>query len=67
MAETGTGAMEKYLLFIACSVCFLIEPRAINPKLALCTVSWALPYQLTIKKTHYGLAHRPMKLEQFLN
>jgi hypothetical protein len=38
------------LLLMACSACFLTEPRINSPEITLPTMDWALLYQLEIKK-----------------
>jgi hypothetical protein len=42
------------LLPLACSACFLIEPRTTSPGLAPPTMGWALPSWSLIKKTPYS-------------
>jgi hypothetical protein len=39
-----------WLVLLACSACFLIEPRATFPEVAWFIVGWALPHQLLVKK-----------------
>lgn len=48
-AETEVEAIEGHCL-LACSSCFLVAPRTANPGVALPTVNWALPHQLSIRK-----------------
>jgi hypothetical protein len=48
------GMLLTGLLIMACSPCFLIEPRANSPGMALPTMGWALPNQLLIKKLLYS-------------
>lgn len=58
--QTGLGGvLLTGLLLMAFSACFLIEPRTTSLRAALppLTMSWALPYQLVIKKTSYSLAY----------
>jgi hypothetical protein len=55
------------LLLMACSACFLLEPRTKIPGVALLTKSWALPHQPLIKKMPYRLAYRPALWGHFLN
>jgi hypothetical protein len=38
------------LHLMACSVCFLIEPRTTSPQMAPSTRGWALPHQSLIQK-----------------
>ena len=42
------------LLLMACSACFLIEPRTTNPGIALPTMAGALPHQ-SLRKCPTGL------------
>jgi hypothetical protein len=42
---------------MACSACFLTEPRTSSPGIAPPTIAWALHLVLLIKKTPYRLAH----------
>ena len=53
--ETGADveAMEGYCL-LACSACFLIEPRTTSLGMAPPTMGWALPHQSLIKKMPYS-------------
>jgi hypothetical protein len=53
------------LLPMACSACFLIEPRTTSPGLAPPTMGWALPHQSIIKKIPYRLAYRLILMEAF--
>jgi hypothetical protein len=53
------GVLPIALLPMACSVCFLIEPRTTLSGLVLLTVGWVLHYESSIDKTHRRLAHRP--------
>jgi hypothetical protein len=48
-AEADAEAMEECCL-LACSACFLIEPRTTSSGMAPPTTSWAFLYQLLIKK-----------------
>jgi hypothetical protein len=41
------------LLLMACSDCFLIQPRTTCPEVAVPTVGWAFLYQSQIKKMPY--------------
>jgi hypothetical protein len=41
------------LLLLACSACFLVEPRTTSPDAALPTRGWVLPHQLLNKKVLY--------------
>jgi hypothetical protein len=50
------GVLLIGLPSMACSTCFLTDPRATGPKVAPSTVGWALPYQLLIKKISCRLA-----------
>lgn len=43
------------LLPMACSACFLMEPRITSPGMAPTTMSWALPHQSPVKKLPYSL------------
>jgi hypothetical protein len=47
-----------WLLPMACSACFLIEPRTTDLVMALPVVGWALLYQPLIKDMPYRLAYR---------
>jgi hypothetical protein len=38
------GMLLTSLLLMACSSCFLIEPRTTSPDIAPPTICWALPY-----------------------
>jgi hypothetical protein len=44
------GMLLTGLLFMACSACFLIEPRASSPGMETRTEGWVLPYFSLIKK-----------------
>ena len=44
------------LLFVACSACFLIEPRTIGTGMAS-PIIWDLPHQSLIRKMPYRLAY----------
>lgn len=56
-AGADTEAVDKCLitglLLLACSVCFLIEPRTSIPGITLHTAGWALPHQSLIRKLYY--------------
>jgi hypothetical protein len=54
--EADSEAMKECCL-LACSFCFLIEPKATSAGMLPCTMGWALPHQLLIKKTPYRLAY----------
>lgn len=47
-ATAGTGAIEEMLLigllFIACSICFLMELRTASPDMAPPPMDWTLLY-----------------------
>jgi hypothetical protein len=45
------------LLPMACSACFLIEPRTTGPRMVPPTMGWALPYQSLLKKMLYRPGH----------
>jgi hypothetical protein len=53
------------LLFMACSACFLTEPRTARSGVAASTVSLALPYQSLIKKMLYNLTYSPISGRHF--
>ena len=53
------------LLLMACSACFLIEPRTTSPGMAPLTMGWALPYQSIMKKIPYSLSYSPTLKEAF--
>ena len=55
------------LFLMACSACFLIITQDTSIEVALPTVSYALLYQLSVKKMHHRLAHKPVWWEHFLN
>jgi hypothetical protein len=55
------------LLWMACSVCFLIEPRSISSGVAPATVAWSLPHRSLIKKMPYRLAYSLILWRIFLN
>jgi hypothetical protein len=59
------GILLNGLFLMACSACFLIEPRTTCPGMAPPTMGWALPHQSLIKKMPYRLAHSPL-LRHFL-
>lgn len=48
------------LFHVPCSACFLVSPG--TTIVAPPTMSWILPYQSSIKKTHHRLCHRPVFL-----
>jgi len=52
-AGADAEAMEESCL-LACSACFLIEPRTISPGMAPCTMGWALPHQTLFKEVPYS-------------
>ena len=54
-AEATEGLLTGILL-MACSACFLREPRITSSEMELLTMGWTLPYQSLIKKTPYRLA-----------
>ena len=63
--STGHGRMLLTGLFpMACSACWLIEPRKTNPGMTPPTMGWALPYKSLIKKTPYRPAYSHL-LEAF--
>ena len=45
----------KGLLLVACSACFLTEPRTTSPELAPPTIEEPFPHQLLGKKMFYSL------------
>jgi hypothetical protein len=47
--------MLTSLLLIACSACFLKEPRTTSPSMTPLTMDWVLPHQSLIKKTPHTL------------
>lgn len=61
----GCGVL--FLLLLAYSACFLIQPRTASPGAKLLTVGWVLPRQSLIKKTPHELAYRPFRGGIFLN
>jgi hypothetical protein len=46
-----------WLASLACSACFLIEPRTTSAGLGLLTKVWALPYRSLIEKMPYSWRH----------
>ena len=52
-------AMEGCCL-LACSACFLLEPRTTSPVVAPLTMCWALPHQSLIKKMPCRLVCSPI-------
>ena len=42
------------LLLLACSVCFLTEPKTTSPEMAPPIIGWALPPQSLIEKMPYS-------------
>jgi hypothetical protein len=66
-ADTEAKEGAAYcLLPMACSTCFLIEPRTTCPGMSPPTMGWALLHQSLIKKMFYKLAYSPI-LRHFLN
>jgi hypothetical protein len=61
------GMLLTGLLIMACSACFLIEPRTTSPRMASPTMGWALPNQSLIKKMPYSLACSPILWRHVLN
>lgn len=53
------------LIHNAPSVCFLIESRTSNLRMASLTMVWTLPHQLLVKKMAYRLAYRPISWKHF--
>lgn len=53
------------LLLVACSACFLIEPRSTSPGMALPTIGRTLPHQSQIKKMPNKLTYSPVLWEHF--
>ena len=60
-AGADAAAMEGccLLLPMACSVCFLTEPRTASPEIRPPTMGWALPHPSLIMKMPYRLAYSP--------
>ena len=48
------GVLLTGLLPMACSACFLVEPRTTSPGMALPTMGWALPHWWLIVKMPYS-------------
>ena len=49
-AEVMEGVLLTDFLLMACSLCFLIEPKATSPGMAPPTMGWTLSHQSLIKK-----------------
>jgi hypothetical protein len=50
LIESSAYWLLTGLLLVACSACFLIEPRTTSPGMAPPTMGWALPHQTLIMK-----------------
>lgn len=61
------GALLTGLLTIACSSCFLIQPRNPCPDVTPPTVSLNLPHEWLIKKITQRLAYRPTWWKYFFD
>ena len=55
------------LLLMACTACFLKEPRTTSPGMAPPKVGWALPHQSLSKKITYRLANSLILWRGFLS
>ena len=51
------GVLFTDLLIMACSACFLTEPRTTSPGMAPPAMGWTLPHQSLIKKMPYRPAY----------
>ena len=56
-----------WLVPLACSACFLTEPRTTSPWMAPPTMVWALSHQSPIKKMPYRLTYNPILWMHFLD
>ena len=61
------GVVLTGLFFMACSACFLIEPRTTRPGVAPPTMAWNLLPQSPIKKMPYRLAYSWILRRHFLD
>jgi hypothetical protein len=66
LMQRAWKVMLNDLVLIACSACFLIEPRTTSSGMAIPTMGWALPCQSLVKKMPYRLAYGPVLWRQFL-
>jgi len=58
------GALLTDLLPMACSACFLIQPRTTSPGMAPPTMGGALSYQSLIKKVPYRFAYKSLSFRR---
>jgi hypothetical protein len=54
MMQRPYRSATYWLWVIACSACFLTEPRTTSPGMAPSTMIWALLYQSLVKKMNYS-------------
>ena len=63
----GGGVLLTGLHLVACSACFLIEPRTICPGMAPSKIREALPHHSLIKKLSYKLTCSLILRRHFLS